>query len=209
MTNLLYLLNGTPLSEEQQNYLDIAQQELARVSQIAAQTLTFNRQRDIKGEASVSALLDLVLVLYQGRLAGSQIVVERRYQNTASFLCYPGELRQLFANLIGNAFDASRNGGRIILRERTATHPKTSQHGVRITVADMGHGMSGEVKAHLFEAFTSTKGINGSGLGLWISKGIIEKHGGSVQFRSATQQKVHGTVFAIFIPLSDKAANHL
>jgi len=92
----LYLLDGTPLSEEQQGYLATAQQELARVSQIAAQTLTFNRQRDIKEEAFVSALLDSVLVLYQGRLAGSQIVVERRYQNTAPFLCYPGELRQLF-----------------------------------------------------------------------------------------------------------------
>lgn len=201
MMNLLYLLEGTPLNEEQQGYLSTAQQELVRVSQIAAQTLTFNRQRDIKGEASVSALLDSVLVLYQGRLAGSQIVVERRYQNTAPFLCYPGELRQLFANLIGNAFDATRKGGCILLRERTATHPKTGQSGILITVADTGHGMSAEVKAHLFEAFKSTKGNNGSGLGLWISKGIIEKHCGSIQCRSSTEPKVHGTVFTIFIPI--------
>jgi len=202
LTNLLYLLDGTPLNEEQQGYLDTAQRELARVSQISAQTLTFNRQRDIRGEASVSALLDSVLVLYQGRLAGSQIVVERSYQNTAPFLCYPGELRQLFANLIGNAFDASRKGGCVLLRERAATHPKTGQYGVRITMADTGHGMSAEVKAHLFEAFRSTKGNNGSGLGLWISKGIVEKHCGSIQFRSSTEPKVHGTVFTIFIPLS-------
>ncbi|MDQ2833968.1 MAG: HAMP domain-containing histidine kinase [Acidobacteriota bacterium] len=209
VTNLLYLLDGTPLSEEQQRYLDTAQQELARVSQIAAQTLTFNRQRDVEGQASVAGLLDSVLVLYQGRLAGSQIIVERRYQNTEPFRCYPGELRQLFANLIGNAFDATRKGGCVFLRERAATHPKTGEYGVRITVADTGNGMSAEVKAHLFEAFKSTKGNNGSGLGLWISKGIIEKHCGSIQCRSSTDPTVHGTVFAIFIPLHDKFDGHL
>ncbi len=199
--NLLYLLDGTPLSAEQRGYLDTAQRELARVAEIAAQTLTFNRQQDVKGQASISALLDSVLVLYQGRLAGSKIVIERRYQNTEPFTCYPGELRQVFANLIGNAFDATRKGGRIILRERAAMHSKTGQHGVRITLADTGHGISAEVKTHLFEAFKSTKGSNGNGLGLWISKGIIEKHSGSIQVRSSTRIGGSGTAFSIFIPI--------
>jgi signal transduction histidine kinase len=203
VTNLLYLLNGTPLNQVQRGYLDTARQELARVSEIAAQTLTFNRQRDIRGKASIPALLDSVLVLYQGRLAGSGIVIDRRYQNTAPFNCYPGELRQVFANLIGNAFDATRQGGRIILRERSAVHPKTGQRGVRTILADTGHGIPAEVKGHLFEAFKSTKGSNGSGLGLWISKGIIEKHSGSIQFRSSTRQGRSGTVFSIFIPVSE------
>jgi signal transduction histidine kinase len=203
VTNLLYLLDRTPLNQEQRGYLDTARLELARVSEIAAQTLTFNRQRDIQGKASISALLDSVLVLYQGRLAGSGIVIDRRYQNTASFTCYPGELRQVFANLIGNAFDATRHGGRIVLRERAAVHPKTGQHGVRTTLADTGHGIPAEVKVHLFEAFKSTKGSNGSGLGLWISKGIIEKHCGSIQSRSSTRPGRSGTVFSIFIPVSE------
>ncbi len=203
VTNLLYLLDRTPLNGEQRGYLDTARQELARVSEIAAQTLTFNRQRDIRGKASISVLLDSVLVLYQGRLAGSGIVIERRYQNTAPFTCYPGELRQVFANLIGNAFDATRHGGRIVLRERTAVHPKTGQHGVRIALADTGHGIPAEVKGNLFQAFKSTKGSNGTGLGLWISKGIIEKHGGSIQFRSSSKSGRSGTVFSIFIPVSE------
>ena len=201
VTNLLYLLDGTPLSREQHEYLDTAQRELARVSEITAQTLTYNRQRDIKGEASISALLDSVLVLYQGRLAGSKTEIERRYRNAAPFTCYPGELRQVFANLIGNAFDATRRGGRILLREQAAMHPKTGQYGVRITLADTGIGMSAEVKTHLFEAFKTTKGANGNGLGLWISKGIIEKHYGSIRFRSSTKPESSGTVFSIFIPL--------
>lgn len=198
--NLLYLLDGTALTAEQRKYLNTARGELNRVAEITAQTLTFNRQRDIEGQASISALLDSVLALYQGRLSGADIVIERRYQHTPPFTCYPGELRQVFVNLIGNAFDATRQGGRILLREHAATHPKTGQPGVRITVADTGHGMTAEVKAHLFEAFKSTKGISGSGLGLWISQGIVEKHCGSIQVRSSTKAKHEGTVFSIFIP---------
>jgi signal transduction histidine kinase len=200
VTNLLYLLNETPLNAEQHGYLSTAQRELARVAEIAAQTLTFNRQRDMQGQASMSALLDSVLVLYQGRLAGSKIVIERRYQNTPPFTCYPGELRQVFANLIGNAFDATRRGGRIILRERAAIHPNSGLHGVRITLADTGEGISTDVKEHLFEAFKSTKGPNGSGLGLWISSGIIQKHRGSIQVRSSTKPGGSGTAFSLFIP---------
>jgi signal transduction histidine kinase len=82
-------------------------------------------------------------------------------------------------------------------------HPRTGQRGVRITLADTGHGISTEVKDHLFEAFKSTKGSNGSGLGLWISKGIIEKHCGSIQARSSTKPGCSGTVFSIFLPVSE------
>lgn len=204
VTNLLYLLEGTSLNEEQRDYLATAQQELTRVTEIATQTLIHNRQRDIRGEASISALLDSVLVLYQGRIAGSNTKIERRYRNSAPFMCRPGELRQVFANLIGNAFDATRRGRRILLRERTAVHLQTGQSGVRITLADTGEGMGAEVKAHLFEAFRSTKGMNGSGLGLWISKGIIEKHCGSIRFRSSTIPGASGTVFSIFIPYDNE-----
>ena len=105
--------------------------------------------------------------------------------------------------LIGNSIDAIRKEGRILLRERVAMHPKTGQHGIRITVADTGKGMSAEVTARLFEAFQSTKGLNGSGLGLWISKGIVEKHCGSIRFCSSTKPRSSGTVFSLFIPLDN------
>ncbi|MEO8727715.1 MAG: HAMP domain-containing sensor histidine kinase, partial [Acidobacteriaceae bacterium] len=123
--------------------------------------------------------------------------------------CYPGELRQVFANLIGNAFDASRGGGRILLRERAATNPATSRRGIRITVADTGQGVGAEVRKHLFEAFNSSKGMNGTGLGLWISKGIVEKHHGSIRIHSSTRLGCSGTVFAIFIPENAEAREDL
>ena len=202
ITNLLYLLERTVLDLEQQQYLHSAQRELQRVAEIAAHTLTFNRYRNVKGMASVSALLDSALALYRGRLTGSRILVDTRYGNTAPLLCYPGELRQLFANIIGNAFDATRNGGRILVRERRAMHLRTGQPGISVIVADSGHGMSADVKSHLFEPFRSTKGTNGTGLGLWISKGIIDKHGGSMRLRSSTAQGRSGTVVSIFLPIN-------
>jgi signal transduction histidine kinase len=198
--NLLYLLRGTALNQEQQQYVDTAQQELQRVAGIARETLNFNRRSNTKRQASVSAILDSVLMLYQSRLANSGIRIERRFQETAPILCFPDELRQVFANLIGNALDASRNGGRIIVRERADVHPRTGQQGVKITVADSGQGMGGEVKAHLFEAFTSTKELRGTGLGLWVSKGIVERHCGFIRVRSSTKPGSSGTVFSIFIP---------
>jgi len=206
VVNLLYLLSGTPLNPEQRQFLDVAQGELARVSEIAAQTLTFNRQNGKRGQASMSELLDSVLKLYHARLTSAGIAVERRYQNTAPLMCYPGELRQVFANLIGNAFDATRKEGRIVVRERAAVHPKTGQEGIRIVVADTGEGMSAQVKAHLFETFNTTKETQGTGLGLWISKGIIDKHLGSIHVRSSDKQGSSGTVFSIFLPQDARGA---
>jgi signal transduction histidine kinase len=206
VTNLLYLLNGTSLNQQQQYYLEVARAELARVSAIAVQTLTFSPQREERRQASVSEILDSVLTLYQARLTGSNIAIERRYQHTAPLMCYPGDLRQVFLNLIGNAFDATRNGGRIILGERAVVHPRTGQRGVRILVADTGCGMSAAVKAHLFGAFNSSKGIQGIGLGLWISKEIIDKHRGSIRVRSKDKPGSGGTVFSIFLPRDARGA---
>ena len=206
VVNLLYLLGGTPLNQQQQQYLDMAQGELARVAEIAGQTLTFNRQNSKREQASVPEILDSVLKLFHARLTSSNIAVERHYQNTPPLMCYPGELRQVFVNLMGNAFDATRKGGRIVIRERAAAHPKTGQPGIRIVVADTGHGMSAQVKAHLFESFNTTKGSQGTGLGLWISKGIIDKHLGSIHVRSSDKQGSSGTVFSIFLPQDARGA---
>jgi signal transduction histidine kinase len=176
----------------------MAREELERVSEIATQTLAFNRQTNLRTQASVSEILESVLMLYQARLASSKILVERRYGRTAPLICNPGELRQVFVNLIGNAFDATRNGGHLIVRTRDAV--EDDQQGIRVTVADTGRGISAGMRGHLFEAFQSTKGSQGTGLGLWISKRIIDKHKGRVRVWSCTKPSHSGTVFSIFIP---------
>ena len=201
VTNLLYLLAGGELGTAEKEYVALAQRELARVSEITAQTLTFNRQQNTHEEVVIVDILDSVLALYQGRLATSGIVVERRYADRTPVLCFPGEIRQIVTNLVGNAFDAMRTGGTLRVRERFLHHPVTGQAGVSVLVADTGSGMSADVQGRLFEAFHSTKGNNGTGLGLWISRGIAQKHGGSLRFRSSTAAGRSGSVFALFLPL--------
>jgi signal transduction histidine kinase len=202
VTNLLFLLGNGDIGKAEKEYVLTAQKELARVSEIASQTLTFNRQRDSHDNAILPDILTSVLALYQGRLATSNIEVFTRFTYYFPFSCYPGELRQVFTNLIANAFDATRRGGTILVRERLATHAVTGHAGVRVTIADTGSGMRQEVKVRIFEAFHSTKGNNGTGLGLWISKGIIEKHGGAVRFRTSIAEGRSGTVFSLFLPIA-------
>ncbi len=200
VTNLLYLLDRSEIDGVQRDYVNLAQRELARVSDITAQTLTFNRQQNSHEQAVLTDILDSVLALYQGRLTTSNIQVTREYLYQKPVLCYPGELRQVFTNIIANAFDATRRGGKILIRERLANDVH-ARRGVKVTIADTGSGMSNDVKRRIFEAFYSTKGNNGTGLGLWISRGIVEKHKGTLRFSTSTSENHHGTVFSIFLPI--------
>jgi PAS domain S-box-containing protein len=205
VTNLLYLIDQEKdLSEQTRSFTHLAQQELARVSQIATQTLRFYRQPTARTAVRVSEQLDSVLKLYQGRLTSAGVEVVRDYRKSTPLMAFEGELRQVFTNLVGNALDASRNGGKMTLREREATDWRTGRKGVRVTVADRGHGMSRETLHRIFEPFFSTKGITGTGLGLWVTLGIIQKHEGRVKVRSSESPKRHGTVFSVFIPHREK-----
>lgn len=206
VTNLLYLINKEKdLPDQARGFTHLAQQELARVSQIATQTLRFYRQPTARTAVRVSEQLDSVLKLYQGRLTSAGVEVVRDYHSAAPLMAFEGELRQVFTNLVGNALDASHNGGKMTLRTREATDWRTGRKGIRVTVADRGHGMSRETLRRIFEPFFSTKGITGTGLGLWVTLGIIQKHEGRVKVRSSESPEHHGTVFSVFIPHPQKA----
>ena len=205
VTNLLYLINEEKdLPAQARSFTHLAQQELARVSQIATQTLRFYRQPTARTAVRVSEQLDSVLKLYQGRLTSAGVEVIRDYRAAVPLLAFEGELRQVFTNLVGNALDASRSGGKMTLRTREATDWRTGRKGIRVIVADSGHGMSRETVRRIFEPFFSTKGITGTGLGLWVTLGIIQKHEGRVKVRSSESPEHHGTVFSVFIPHREK-----
>ncbi len=216
VTNLLYLLHQQPLDLEARQYAEMAQQELARVSQITQQTLRFYRQASKPVPVSPTELRDSVLALHQGRIYSARVEVERRYRSGADLLAFSGEMRQLFANLIGNALDAMPKGGRLILSVRPSCDWKQPEIcGARIVVADTGSGMDEAVRRRIFEAFFTTKEATGTGLGLWISSEIIAKHQGTVRVRSrpfdttAARQKsspVSGTVFMLFFPFDGAAS---
>ena len=205
VTNLLYIIaNDANLSEDLRPFIETAQSELQRVCQIATQTLRFHRQAVRATLVTPEELVGAVLLLYQGRLANSGITVDARYLTRIPVLCFENDIRQVLNNLIANAIDAMRLGtnrtaGRLLVRAHDATHPQKGP-GVRITIADTGHGMSQAVLARVFEPFYTTKALNGTGLGLWISSGIVERHGGAIRIRSSEDPRHHGTVFTLFLP---------
>ncbi|HET9099965.1 MAG TPA: ATP-binding protein, partial [Acidobacteriaceae bacterium] len=96
--------------------------------------------------------------------------------------------------------DAMRHGGRLLLCSRDATEWKSGRSGVCLTVADTGHGMAAEVQRHVFEPFYTTKEVHGTGLGLWISHGIVSRHHGSLRLKSSQKPACNGTVFSLFLP---------
>ncbi|HVZ59638.1 MAG TPA: ATP-binding protein, partial [Terriglobales bacterium] len=200
VTNLLFLIGSTRLPPDAKAYVDVAQSELARVSQITLQTLRFHRQSTSAREIRLSAILDDLLALFHGRLSNAALTVEKRYKQTRTILAYENDLRQVFTNIVENAIDASSLGGRIILREHEATNRRTGKRGVRIVIADTGHGMTAATREHIFKPFFTTKEATGTGLGLWVSADILSRHEATVQVRSRMDGTKHGTVFSIFFP---------
>ncbi|HVW76697.1 MAG TPA: ATP-binding protein [Alloacidobacterium sp.] len=215
VTNLLYLIRQQQsLPSDTREYVDMAQHELARVSEITQQTLRFYRQSTLPITVSLSEMLDSVLTLHQGRVNTLQVDVRKLYGTGVDLFCFAGELRQLFANLIGNALDAMTPGpGRLVLhtrRSRSWRDPETK--GIRFTIIDNGCGMSEEVRQRIFEPFFTTKEATGTGLGLWVSAEVIRKHHGTVRIRSRVADEAgkdgaprSGTAFMIFFPFTRDA----
>ncbi len=201
VTNLLFLARSIAEDEDVQKYLDLAERELRRVSVISNQTLRFYKQSTNPTAVSCRDLFAEVLSIYQGRLVNSRINIEERLRASAPLECFEGEIRQVLSNLIGNAIDAMHPaGGRLFVRSRGARDWKTGRKGIALTVADTGHGMSPQTRQKVFEAFYTTKGIGGTGLGLWVSKEIVDRHHGCLYVRSSNRKGQSGTVFVLFLP---------
>lgn len=202
--NLIYLAQSSAVLPEVKQYLTTAEIELRRVSAIATQTLRFHRQTTKPAPVTARSLIDGTLPLYQGRISNARVKVERRDGGARPVMCLDGEIRQVLSNLIGNAIDAMRGDERrLYIRSRESTNWRTGQRGVTLTVADTGSGISAETMSQIFVPFFTTKGDKGTGLGLWISREIIERHQGTVQVRS---REGRGTVFTLFLPLDDSSA---
>lgn len=202
VTNLLYLVRcDKHLSGEVTGYLESADKELQRVSQIVSHTLQFHKQSTRPRQLTAHELLEPTLGLFAGRLANSNVALHLDERSSGLVTCYEGEIRQILNNLVGNAIDSMKTGGRLLIRTRDSRNWNTGAAGVRIVVGDNGHGMPREVMKRVFEPFYTTKGINGTGLGLWIARGIVDKHEGLLQIYSSTRAAKTGTVFSLFLPL--------
>ena len=203
ISNAFYLLRDHPsLDEEARYYSRLAEEELARVAHITKQTLSFYRESQRAIPLSLADVLDNVIELQSRNLHVNSVALEKRFRTQGKIQGYPGELKQVFLNIIGNAVQAMPTGGRLRIALRESSGRKNGRRGIRVSVCDTGVGIPSENAKRLFEPFFSTKEAKGTGLGLWISRGIIQKYEGTIRFRSIALKGRNATCFSVFIPTS-------
>jgi PAS domain S-box-containing protein len=200
VTNLIFLAKANKdIPDSVRKHLEMADEELARVGQIAQQTLGFYRDTSRPLALDLAALISDVVAVFERRLSYKQVLCRPEFRGNLQIVGLQGELRQAVSNLLLNAIDAASNGGLIRIRARETRILETGLAGVSIAIYDSGSGISDFAKKKLFAPFFTTKQSVGTGLGLWVTKGIVEKHGGSIRFRSRAQPPC-GTIFRIVLP---------
>jgi len=203
VNNLVYLLSqNLKLDEHGRECVQLLQKELERTQHIIANTLSFYRDSSSPVQVNLSQVLDSVLTLDARKIDGKRLQVIKRIDANLPVMGFPGELRQVFLNLVSNAIEATPDGGKLridIFRSRQ--WQKEEVQGVRVVIADNGHGISPENRSKLFQPLFTTKGEQGTGLGLWVSQGIVRKHQGEIRLRSTTRFGRSGTCFSVFLPI--------
>jgi two-component system, NtrC family, sensor kinase len=203
ITNAFFLLRDHPtLDEHARRYAQIADHELARVARITSKTLSFYKEPQESVAVSIVSLLDETLDLHECTLQLAHVTVEREYETEGEVSAFPAELKQVFLNLITNAIEAMTQGGRLRICVRNCKAKETRRPGICVSFVDTGSGVRPEHAKNLFEPFFSTKSEKGTGLGLWISKGIITKYEGKIRFRTLRIFDGHVTCFSVFLPAS-------
>jgi len=206
VTNLLYLLGSNPDADEStKQMVQLAQDELGRVVHIVRQTLGFYRETTTPVNVVLSQVVNDVLGLYSRKIETRKVTVTTDYHVEGGVEAFPGEMRQVISNLVTNAIDAFNDdrAGRIAIRIREARDWNRRSHnarGVVVMVCDNAAGIKRENLRRIFDPFFTTKGEKGTGLGLWVSQGIVQKHGGKILVRSRTTPGQSGTTFLVFLP---------
>jgi PAS domain S-box-containing protein len=202
VNNLLYLLNSNEeLDSGSRRYTQMAQEELGRVTHIVRQTLGFYRETTRPVRLRISDVMKSVLDLYKRRIEQKKISIKTDFSGESGILGFPGEMRQVFSNLVANALDALPVAGRIDLSVHQARNVHGSHEpGILCRVCDNGEGIRREHLHSIFEPFFTTKGEKGTGLGLWVTYGIVTKHCGWIRVRSSSRPGRSGTVFLVFLP---------
>jgi signal transduction histidine kinase len=200
LTNLIYLVSSMEdIPAEARGHLSTADGELRRMAHVVRQTLGFYRESDVAGPVDVGVAAIDIVALYRTRAEGRSVRLTCSTDSDALVLANAGEIKQVLANLISNAIDASTGGAvEISVRRRTTQ--------VELVVSDNGTGIPEQYRARIFEPFFTTKSEVGTGLGLWVSKGLVEKHGGSIRIASRTIPGDSGTTITIAFPHSNAAS---
>jgi PAS domain S-box-containing protein len=206
VSNLLYLMRNGASQEESSRFMDMAEQELARVTQISRAMLGLYRESKAPVVVDLKEMLEEILLLMERRLSDLGVTVSTEMPKPVEVAAFPAELRQVFTNLVTNAAEAAGSGGavKVSVAPRCAgidAIGQKQQPGATVTIADNGPGIPDDVQPHLFQPFFTTKGEHGTGLGLWVSRGIVNKHGGAIALNSETGT-AHGTIVSVFLATS-------
>lgn len=203
VSNLLYLMRNGATKEESVQFMDMAEQELARVTQISRAMLGLYRESRAPVLVDLRDMLQEILLLMERRFSDDQVTIHTDLPSGIAVDAFPAELRQVFTNLIANAAEAAGSGGQVsvLLRQQPALSINgiKQESGATVTITDNGLGIPEEVRPHLFQPFFTTKGERGTGLGLWVSRGIVTKHGGTIDLASDTNEATHGTTVSVFL----------
>lgn len=202
VTQLLYLLKQSPrLDDNERKQFNLIEQELHRMTEVTQQTLAMHRQSASMVPVNIAKLIDGVMLLYDKKIRSQKIKLERVYETDREIPGFPAELRQVFTNLIVNAVEAMPQGGRLRVHVRAGREPGGDMRdGVLITLLDSGSGIPKDAQSHLFEPFFTTKGEKGSGVGLWVSRGILLRHLGQIRVHSDGRPGRSYTCFSVFLP---------
>ena len=200
--NLLYLIHGSPsLDEMNREFAAKSLTELERISQITKQILVYHRESKQPMLTDGTDLLQGVLSMFRPQMIVNHIELRAQFKSSRPVWVHPGEMRQAFSNLVSNALDAIGDSGGILrVRCIDTTDSKTLSKGVRFVFSDSGCGVPQDTLPHIFDAFYTTKGLKGSGIGLWLTSEVIAKHRGRIRARSRTEGSYRGTLFDVFLP---------
>ncbi len=199
--NILFIAQTTAgVPDSVRHYLEMADGELKRIAHITRQALGFYRESSAPTSFHLVSLFDSVVDLLQAKTVSKRAIVNQHCDAALQVTAFQGELQQVLSNLLANSLDAIQEGGKITLRAAPSTDMKSGRPSIRISIADNGQGIAQGTLSQIFDPFFTTKGSIGNGLGLWVSKQIVEKHAGLIQVHSRTVGLHRGTTFSILLP---------
>jgi PAS domain S-box-containing protein len=209
LTNLIYIARHSDEIAEIRLLLGQAEAELGRIAHITRQSLGFYRETSTPVHFKPAGIVREVANFYASRALSQGVTFTISTNTDKEVLGIAGEIRQILSNLLSNSLDACARGAIIRIEANPSADPRNpSRSGVRITVADNGCGIHTDHISSIFEPFFTTKKDTGTGLGLWVSRELVEKHGGSIRVRSRISDSKSGTVFSIFLPEEGTASRH-
>lgn len=206
MNSVFLAINNADSTKYVRQYLAIADAQLKRIEHITQQALGFYSETTAPANVSVTGVLDSVTELLGRKIGLKQVILEKQYKDQPEVTAVAGELRQVFSTLLINSLDAVEQNGKITLRVSGWRQVGRGSRCVRVTIADNGKGISPSVIPHIFEAFYTTKETVGTGLGLWVGKQIIDKHGGCIRVHTNTRGARRGTTFSVLLPIGGMRA---